>query len=246
MIINIQSGGCLTVLHPNTSPDIIELKNEQALNNIIESGHRTIDWSVSLYFKTLKRSNEHFLDKIFSCSNIDFCQSFYKYYINETELGQLIKEIETHVNNEIITVQNKWFTQVKFNIKTNPLELNFINQLFNEQKNTLKLSQHVNQNICRLTSQNLTKLAPSFMPKPLVAKTNCTLSERFSKVMGVDTDGHCSYSKEALEKLLNMVLENIERELKQQLKFQLADQLYQWYDRFAVDSSEADKQLISQ
>lgn len=234
------------MLHLNIAPDIIEYKTEQALNNIIEAGHRTIDWSVSLYFKTLKRSNKLFLDKIFSCSKTDFCQSFYTYYINETELAQLIKEIESHVNNEIITVQNKWVTPVKFNTKTNHLELNFINQLFNEQKNTLKLSQHVNQTICNLAGQNLTKLAPSFVPKSLVVKTNCSLSRRISKVMGVDTDGQRHYSKEVLEKLLNGILENVERELKQQLKFQLAEQLYQWYDHFAMDGHVSNQQLINQ
>ena len=228
-----------------TSLDTVENTTEQALNTVIEASHRTIDWSVSLYFKTLKRSNKLFLDKIFSGGNTDFCQSFYTYYLNETELAQLIKEIEIHVNNEIITVQNKWLPQVKFNAKTSPMELNFINQLFNEQRNTLKLTQHVNQTICKLAGQNLTKLAPSFVPKPLVAKTNCSLAKRISQTLGVDTEGQYRYSKEVLEKILNALLENVERELKQQLKFQLADQLYHWYDRFNLDSS-VNQELVNQ
>lgn len=225
------------MLYPNNFLDTTELQSEQALNLMIEAGHRTIDWSVSLYFKTLKKSHQLFLDKLLSSDQLDFCQGFYTYLLNETELAQLIKDIEEHVNNEIISVQNKWAPHVKFQTKTKPLEIDFISQFFNEQRTTLKLSKQVDQIICKMTSQNLAKLAPAFMPKPLVAKTNCSLARSIAQTIGVDTNGHRQQSKEMLAKLLNGILTNVERELKEWLKYQLAEQLYQWHDHFAVPNT---------
>ncbi|MCL5290321.1 MAG: hypothetical protein ACOY35_01515 [Bacillota bacterium] len=233
------------MIHHGSFTDTNEYQSEQTLNSIVEACHRSIDWSVNLYFKTLKKSTPLFVDKVLRDKKNNFYRSFAAAFINETEMAQLVKDIEDHINQDVIALQNKWLPTIKFsNLRLPSLEP--VNEEVNEQKMTLKLSQHVDKTVCQLTTKNLSKLAPSFIPKPFVSQANCSLAKKISRSVGVDTDSYYRDAKELIQNQIGGLLGNMEQDLKNKLKFQLSEQLYHWFDQYMLEPPETEQVVVNQ
>lgn len=205
--------------------------NEQELMNLVEACHRTIDWSIGLYFKTVKKGIPLFAEKLAGNETLDFHDGFTTFFLNDIELAQLINDLEDHINHEIIVIQNKRLPAVTFsNLDIIP-SFTFLSELIDEQKTTMKLSQQVEKTVCQLAAKTLLSLNPSFIPKPLLAKAAPSFGRTLTRALAVDAGSHRHHFKKTVEEQLIGLLENMEHTMKEQLKYQLAEQLYGWFDQ---------------
>jgi len=207
--------------------------SEEKINQIIETCHRTIDWSVNLYFKTLKKSLPLLTEKVLKDEKLSFTQAFKNYLLNETDLAQLIKDMEEHINGEVIAAHNKWLPAIQFDYVKIESSLEFLETVVREQKNTIKIARQVEKNICQLTTKTLTGLAPAVIPKKWFC--NPTVGKTITRTLALDPASHYLCSSLLIEKQLAGLLDNMALEIKENLKFQLSEQLYDWFDRYLAE-----------
>ncbi|CCO07735.1 hypothetical protein [Desulforamulus hydrothermalis] len=217
--------------HCDSLPGSADYLNEQALNKLIEACHRTIDWSVDVYFRLLRKNSRLLIDKVLQHKSSNMAQEFAGCLLNEAELAQLIKDIETHINHDLITVQNKWLPDIKFALIPLP-SLTLINQTVKEQKISLMLSEQANKTVSQVTFKKVSRLVPVFVPKFLSNQANQVLAQKICSCLGIDSGSYYDAAKEILTKQLHGLLANIEQDLKTALKYQLAEQMYHWYDQY--------------
>lgn len=217
---------------------------EQEFNAIIESCHRTIDWSVRLYFKTLKKGLPLFAEKLVKEDKYDFTHGFSSFFLNDTEVAQLTRDIEEHVNNDIISLQNKWLPNVKF--KGIDLNSSFesLLEVLKEQRKTIRLSKQVENTVGKLTVKTLSGFTPPIVPKGWLA--NPVLVKKITGAMAVDTAKHYQYSNTLLQNHITGLLDNLEHDLKESLKYQLAVQLYNWFDHYISEQEKPEQQVVNQ
>lgn len=204
-------------------------KNEQELDNLIEACHRTIDWSIKLYFKPIKKGVQLYSDK--AARKNDFSFFFKSYILNDIDLCQIIRELEDHINNDVLVSENKNAPTIKFRHLNCFPSFDFINEIINEQKLTAKLCQHAEKTINQLTCKTLPKIVPPFIPGILLSKAGLSLGKKICSSMSVDKECNNKKTCEIIEKQLTGLLENIEHGIKEHLKYQLAEQLYYWHDK---------------
>ncbi|GAB6158164.1 hypothetical protein JCM39194_13640 [Desulfotomaculum varum] len=229
--------------HCDSLPGSADYFNEQALNKLVEAGHRTIDWSVDLYFHSLRKTGQLLIDKVLQDKKSShLAQEFTGCLFNEAELAQLIKDIETHINRDVIAVQNKWLPHIKFTLIPFP-SLTLINQTVKELKISLMLSEQANKTISQMTVKKISPMVPVFVPKFLSHQANHVLAKKICACLGIDGGSYYDAAKEILTKQLHGLLANIEQDLKTALKYQLAEQLYQWYDQFVLEPNEIEQQV---
>lgn len=210
--------------------NVIDLKQEQELNNLIESCHRTIDWSLSLYFKSLKKGISLFADKICDNSSLDFKDAFNKFYVNEEDLSELISDILSHINNEIMKVQKETYPSISFDRINIDQPFELVSSMVEEKKKSLKYSQRVEKTITQFTSKTLFGITPSYVPRSMLGKVNPIFGKKVAMAMTVDTGSIRNDLKTMVQYNTALLLDEIEQNLAEQLKYQLANQLYKWYD----------------
>ncbi|MDO7786239.1 hypothetical protein [Desulforamulus aquiferis] len=221
-----------------------DYKSEMFLNNIIEASHRTIDWSVNLYFKTMEKAVPLFCEKLVQDDKFDFYHGFASHIFNETEMGQLIHEIENHINKDILSLQNKWLPSVKFKHEKVIPSFEIINESIYQHKITLQLAKHAEKAVCDLTTKALIGISPVSLPKKLVAKATPSIGKTISRTMAIDkTKCTCEYQTN-VENQLHCILQIILQDLKANLKHQLAEQLYSWYDKLSSQPFDYQNQIV--
>lgn len=209
--------------------------DENILGDIIDNCHRTIDWSVDMYFKTLKKSVRLFSEKVAKEDKLNFIDGFTGYLLNDTEVAQLINDIEDHINGEIMPDQE--YPKVKFNKLAINISFQSLVAVVNEQRNTMKLVKEAEKAIGKFTGKTIMGMAPAVVPKELLARVD--ISKKVVKAFGFDAQGQSRYYKELVEKQINGLMQNINLKLKEELKYQLADQLYKWLDQQAVEQTKS-------
>lgn len=221
----------MVFMSKNTSHETILFKRERELNNLIEACHRTIDWSIALYFKPVKKGVRLYSDKASENKKNDFYFIFKSFILNDIDLCQMVKELEYHINNDVLVSENKNAPTIKFRHFNCFPSFDFINEIINEQKTTTKLCQHAEKTINQLACKSLPKIVPPFIPGILASKAGPSLGKKICSTLAVDRDSNNKKSCEIIEKQLTGLLENMEHGIKEHLKYQLAEQLYHWYDK---------------
>jgi len=81
------------------------------------------------------------------------------------------------------------------------------------------------------------KSVPVWVPKNLAQKANATICKTISSLLEIDSGSHKKQSIAHIERLLTGLLEWTEQQVKEDLTSQLAEQLYNWFDRHTVEKA---------
>lgn len=216
---------------------------EENLCYIIDACSRTIDWSVDLYFQTLKKSVKLFVEKITNNHSYSFFDGFTSFYLNDTELTHLVKGVEEHINNEIIRFKDNMLPAVRLTGYKPVVSFKYLIDVINEQRNTIKLTKQAEKALSGLAFKTLSGFAPAIVPRRWLA--NPGITQKITRAMAMDTESQYSFSRQLIEQHIVGLLNNVEQDIKQNLKFQLAEQLYQWYDEFKPVGMTEMQQVIN-
>lgn len=212
--------------------EIITFRKEQELDNIINSCHRSVDWFVSMYFKQLKKSAGFFAERAICSETVSFNDICAGYIMNHSDINQLVDDIQTHINSEIIpNCHDNNLPQAI--LKTPDLKMNtdFIALLLDEQKATIRISRQTQKWLEHLTAKTVVNITPWWVSKKIVNKAGIILAKKIARNAGADEGQRRQEAADLLEKQIKGVLNCLEKKLKDQLKYQLSDQLYSWFDQ---------------
>lgn len=221
-----------------------DFKDEMYLDSLVDTCHKTIDWSINLYFKGLSKKAPLFVEKIIQDKKNVFSQSFHTYFLNDTEISALTNDIEEHINTEIITAQNKWLPAVKLNCNSLMISLEPIEENIKQRKITLKLIQQAEKNLCQLVAKAMSNFTPKYIPKQVLAKANAPLGKSICRTMTIDSAGYARESTLAIEQQVLTLLQIIKEDLQRGLKYQVADQLYSWFDNYYGETDFSKTQQV--
>ncbi|AEG59314.1 hypothetical protein [Desulforamulus ruminis] len=217
-----------------------EYDYEQDFTALIEAGQRTIDWSLKIYFKNMKKSMPLFIEKLLKEEKFDFNKGFASFFLHKTEVAELVKDLEEHINLDIISLQNKWLPHIKLTSPDLNISFDFFTEILKEQRRTVQLCKQVEKTMHRLTFKTLSGVTSSFMPKGSLI--NPLLVNKVTAAMALDT---AKSSGDLLQSILAGSLDNLEHDWKEQFKYQLADQLYHWFDRYIAEQKNLE-QVVNQ
>lgn len=211
-------------------PDVVALKREQELNNLIEPCCRTIDWSVKLYFNPLKKGAGHLAEKLLHSQKNNAHEDYARIFWCYCDVIILVNEIEEYINTEIIAGQKNSFPAVSFSNPNLTLPLDLFVPLLNDRKNTVRISQQAEKTVSQLATKIFMNKTPAWIPKGLVSKINPSLGKVLTDCLEINADSHRRKAIKHVEQQLIGLLESIEQQIKEDLKYQLAEKLYQWFD----------------
>lgn len=210
--------------------DVVAFKREQELNNLIEPYCRTIDWSVRLYFNPLKKGAGHLAEKLIHSQKNNAHEDYARIFWCYCNVIKLVDEIEEYINTEIIAGQKNSFPVVSFNNQNLTVPLDLFIPLLNDRKNTVRLCQQAEKTVNQLVTKILMNTTPAWIPKGLVSKVNPSLGKVLTGYLAINADSHRRNAIKYVEQQLIGLLESLEQQIKEDLKYQLAEKLYQWFD----------------
>lgn len=213
-------------------PEIISFSKEKELDNIINSCHRTVDWSVSLHFKNLTRSVRFLAEKIIDSEKLNFYDFYTRYIVNHCDIAQLVDDIQAHINGVIIqSCHNDSPPQVALKTPDITLSADLVTLLVDEQKSAINISRQTVKLFEQLTVKSFVKITPWWVPKKIVSKAGITLAKTIVTKIEAGEESHRRNAVDFLEKQLTGILNGLEKHLKDQLKYQLSVHFYNWFDQ---------------
>lgn len=213
-------------------PEIISFSKEKELDNIINLCHRTVDWSVSLYFKNLNRGVRFLAEKIIDGEKVNFYDIYTRYIVNHCDIAQLVDDIQSHINSEVIqSRQNDSLPKVALKTPDITLNADFLTLLVDEQKSTINISRQTAKLVEQLTVKSFVKITPWWVPKRIISKASISLAKAIVTKIEAHEEPHRQNAVDFLEKQLTGILNGLEKGLKDQLKYQLSVYFYNWFDQ---------------